>query len=413
MIDYFKVITITHHVIDVSEIDAYVVKTDGDVPIAQKLAAIKSSLDIEELCYLSTCNRVSYMLYMEAELDLDFIKRFFDLVNPQLHLMDEGHLTSLVSVYEGMEAIQNIFEVACSVDSMVVGEREIYRQFRDAIAFSKEHGLTGDNFRMIDRATVETAKRVYATTRIGEKPLSIAALAMDSLLAFQPDKSCKVVFLGAGETNQLLGKFFKRHLFERFVVFNRTLSRAQEMAESLQGEAFEMSQLAEVLDDFDVLVVCTASTQPIVDVETFRKIGSKNTDQKIVIDLSVPCNIHKQVFEQFQFNFINIDELKVLAEKNLAFRKQEISLAKEVIHQSLPIFRNIYQQRQLERALADLPKEIKKVKQKAIEEVFSDRMAKLDEPAKQLVLDMMDYFEKKSISIPMKTAKKAFELDEH
>lgn len=411
MIEHFKVITITHHVIDVAEIEDYIIRHEEEGDLVKKLQLIKDELEIDEMSYLSTCNRVSYMIYTHKEVDLDFINRFFDLVNPSLHLEDSSKLSNLVSVYEGLEAIQNVFEVACSVDSLVVGEREIFRQFREAINFARQNELASDNFRLIEKAAVETAKKVYSNTRIGEKPLSIAALAMDSLLQYQPSKDSKVIFVGAGETNSLMAKFFLKHEFTNFTVFNRSNHRGETLANAIGAQNLPLAALGTSGLDFDIMVVCTASTNPIITAEIYEKLIGEDHGKKIIIDLSVPANVSKAVVEQFPAEYIEIESLKSLAEKNLAFRRQEIGLAKAVISQQVNAFKALYQQRKLARALADLPTEIKSLKERVKSEVFKDRIEMLDEPAKMLISDILDYFEKKSISIPMKTAKKAFDLD--
>lgn len=411
MIDHFKVLTITHHVIDVAEIEDYVVKHETEGELVDQLQRIKEILDIEELAYLSTCNRVSYMIYTHKEVDLNFINHFFDLVNPQLHLEDSAKLSNLVSFYDGLEAIQNIFEVACSIDSLVVGEREIFRQFRESLSFAQSKGLAKDNFRLLEKTAIEAAKKVYSNTRIGEKPLSIAALAMDCLQQLAPSKDSRVTLIGAGETNTLMSKFFLKHGYHDFKIFNRSPLRGQVLADALKGTTVPLSELGAEPLAFDILVVCTASTSPIVTSEKYAKMVEGDSHKKIVIDLSVPANVSKDVVNGYDIEYIEIENLKSLAERNLDFRKQEIGLAKAVITQQVNIFKGLYQQRKLERSLSELPVEIKKLKEKVKTELFKDRISQLDENGQALISDILDYFEKKSISIPMKTAKKAFDLD--
>ena len=224
-------------------------------------------------------------------------------------------------------------------------------------------------------------------------------------------QNSKVVFVGAGETNSLMAKFFLKHDFSNFTVFNRSNHRGEMLANALGGKNISLAQLGDAILDFDIMVVCTASTSPIITTEIYEKLIGDDTGKKIIIDLSVPANVSKSVVESFHIQYIEIENLKSLAEKNLAFRKQEIGLAKAVISQQVNAFKSLYQQRKLARALADLPTEIKSLKERVRSEIFKDRIEMLDEPTKILISDILDYFEKKSISIPMKTAKKAFDLD--
>jgi len=91
-------------------------------------------------------------------------------------------ISKVADYHQGAECIKHIFEVASSLQSLVIGEREIFRQFREAYEMSRQFGLTGDNLRLLERFTVNAAKDVYTSTKIGEKPVSVVSLALQSLL---------------------------------------------------------------------------------------------------------------------------------------------------------------------------------------------------------------------------------------
>jgi len=405
MIDNFHIITLTHQTINVDQIGHFVMKYQSKDELQGRLQDLKSSFDIEEIVYLSTCNRVSYIIYKDSDLGEDFLKSFFRQVNPDL---SEDRLTKLhkfVSVFSGTKAANHLFELSASIDSLVVGEREIFRQYRDSYQQSVDWKLAGDHLRMLDKYTVTTAKEVYANTKIGEKPLSIVSLAIKRMLNINADHTQKVLLIGAGETNRLVGKFLKKYQFSDITIFNRSLDNAKDLSQSLDAKAYHISDLHHYDKGFDVMVVCTGSTESIISEDIYRNLIHRDESKKIVIDLSVPHNVDEAVQNGFDMHYVNIEQLRTLAEENLEYRKKEVGSAKKIIRNKLLQFHKVYQQRQIEKAFHEIPQEMKAVKERAITSVYAKQLEDLDDQARELVLEMMDYMEKKCVSIPMKVAK--------
>jgi len=409
MLDNYKILTITHHNLNVDEIGNFVVHHEGNEDLKVKLNLLKEQAHLQELIYLSTCNRVSFICYSNEEFDLDYIKGFFKIVNPELDEDKLKMISKFVDVYHGSKAVSHIYEVASSMDSLVVGEREIFRQFREAYQKSLEFGLVGDNLRMLENSTVKAAKEVYDKTRIGEKPLSIVSLAVKSLLETGISKDARLLIVGAGETNTLFAKFLKKYDFTNVSIFNRSLDNAAHLVELLNGKAYHLSELSSFDQGFDAMIVCTASTEPIVDSTIYRNLVRKESDSKIVIDLSVPNNVDSAVVEGFDMKYIDIEQLRHLSTENLEFRKTEVHAAKSLLKNQLLNFNNQFQQRQLEKALNVVPKEIKEIKERAIHKVYKKQIDLLDDNAQALIEEMMNYMEKKCISVPMRAAKKLVE----
>lgn len=409
MLDNYKVITITHHNLNVDELGHFVIHHKSKEELKERLEALKSDAHLDEIVYLSTCNRVSFICYSQEVFHAEYVKDFFKLVNPILSVEKLKKVGMFVDVYSGSKAVKHLFEVASSMDSLVVGEREIFRQFREAYTSSLEMGLTGDNLRILEIATVKAAKHVYANTKIGEKPLSIVSLAVQSLLEKEPSKDARILIVGAGETNTLFGKFLEKHKFTNVTVFNRSLDNAAHFKELLNAEALHLSELNTYSKGFDVLLVCTASTSSIIDTTIYRNLVRKETSEKIVIDLAVPANVDQTVVDSFDMTYIDIEDLRSLSNKNLEFRKKEVQAAKVLLKTQLIDFNNSFQQRQLEKVLTDVPKEIRQIKERALEKVYKEKIDQLDPEAQSLIAEMMDYMEKKCIGVPMKAAKKLVE----
>ena len=399
MISNFKIITTNHNINSISSIGDYAVQDEHKVDTFERI----KSLGINEILYLSTCNRVLYLFYSPEDIDKAFVSEFLKTIKDSSILVEE--YLSKVEVYEGEEAIGHIMEVAGSIDSLVVGEREIFRQYRSSYEEARKNAMIGDNLRILDKAIVKTSKSIYTNTRIGEKPLSVASLAMTSMLEIMPTPK-NIVFIGSGETNTLLGKLLINKVSAKHTVYNRSITNGKKLAKLLNGSAYPLDKLTKT-PDFDILIVCTGSQSLIWTNEMMKKVEEQYGKRKrVLVDLSVPSNIEATIGHNDHLDLISIENLNRLAEINLEARKNEIYLAKEIVADAKKQFRQMYNERKIELAFSNIPEEVNKVKEKAIEEVFSKRLDVESQETKKLIEEMMTYMAKKCISIPIKTAKK-------
>jgi len=405
MLDNFKLITITHHKLNVNELENFIIKYDDEAQLSAHLGTLRKSLNIEEVYYLATCNRVQLLLFTSQQIDAEFCEKLFKKVNPSLTKDAFTQASKFIDVYTGLEAIKHLFEVSSSIDSLVVGEREILRQYRQAYQKCLEIGITGDNLRLVDKFAVQAAKDVYANTKIGEKPISVVSLAIQKLLQADLSQQAKIILIGAGETNKLVGKFLKKHGFENITIFNRSLDNAESLSKMLNARAYHLSDLSEFSEEFDCIISCTGSPDVIIDEDVYDKILGADNSNKLLIDLAVPNNIDKSIESKFDVNLIDIEKLRILANENLAYRKDEVIIAKEILKKHVLNFEKIYQQRQIEKALSSLPEQIKQVKERALKKVYKKQIEQLNPEAQKLILEMMDYMEKKCVGVPMKVAK--------
>ncbi len=401
----FQILTITHQNLSVEELKHFVIPSDNKDQLVMKLDQLKQDFAIEELIYLNTCNRVSFIMVLDTHIDKAWTKSFLSAVNPSLPEVVVDKLPKFIDVLSGLDALKHLYQVASSVDSLVVGEREIFRQFREAYAFSKEYNLSGDFLRMVEQSTVNTAKYIYTHTKIGERPVSVASLVFKKVLQSSLDKDSKILLIGAGDTNRNIARFLGKHKFSQVTVFNRSLSNTGEIADLLDCEPLHLSDLKSYDGGFDGIIICTGSTQAIIDLPTYRSLLQKDTSHKVLVDLSVPRNISSEVVDQYDCDYIDIESIRSLAEENMSFRKQEVIQAQVIIQEKAEEFESVLQMRRLEKALSDVPQEIKAVKQRAITQVFKEDIDSLDAKSKEVLLQMMDYMEKKCIAVPMKVAK--------
>lgn len=401
LLNNYKVITVTHHSLNISDLGSFYITPHADESREDAIRRLKSTFGIAEWLYLETCNRVCFIFYADIQIDADFLRKFFQAVNPALHQEIINKIQKFVSHYEGEQAIKHVFELAASMDSLIVGEREIFRQFRKAYNYSVDNGFSGDRLRLLEKATVATAKEVYSKTKIGEKALSVVSLAIQALLKKDVQPDDKILLVGSGETNTLVGKFLVKHQFSNVAIYNRSIDNASELSSMLNAPSYHLRELDEC-GKFDIIIICTAANQAIIDTSLYQKmIGNDNT-QKVIIDLSVPRNVSEEVVDQFDIDYVDIESLRQLSEQNLHFRKLELEKARPIIFKNISEFQTLFQQRQLEKVLSKVPNEIEAIKERALEKVYKQRIEALDDSSQSLVREMMEYMAKKCVSVPMK-----------
>lgn len=412
--EHYKIITITHKTTHVSSLKDYLVQAtdEGDYP-ASRLSIIKEKLKINELLYLNTCNRVTFFFTSDEKLDAAFLVKFMKEINPAFdELLLQKHLDKTMS-YEGMEAIRHLFGVAASLDSLVLGEREIMGQLKLAYQNARNFGLCGDNLRLAMESCIVFAKKIYSDTRIGDKPVSVVSLAFRELMARGVAPETHLFIIGAGQTNNLVANLLEKYGFSKVTVFNRTISKAEELAARFsQGKAMHLSALSHHDEKPGLIITCTGAHDYVIGTEHFQNWDIHPKVPFTVVDLAVPADLDPEVRNQYAIDYIDVASLKELAEMNKEFRRNELVKAYQILDEFLVSFEHKFRERKLELALMDIPVQVKALKQKAVSEVFRKEMDQLDDNAKEILHKMMDYMEKKYISIPITAAKKTLLQDE-
>ncbi len=402
---YLKIIAFTHKQIELKELGKLVICQED---ITEKLLQVKAQFNIPELFYLATCNRVEFVMATPQVIDKDFTHKFIEAL--QIGLCS-GHMDTFLggaSIYKEQEALNHLLRMSCSLESLVVGEKEILAQVRKAYEQCKEAGLTGDYLRMVMARVVKTAKEVYTDTGIARKPISVVSLAYRKLKDLKLCSNARVLIIGAGETNRNISKYLQKHKFSNFSVFNRTLSKAEELAADLGGEAFTLDGLKNYNKGFDVIITCTSAIEPIITAEIYATLLNGEINKKTIVDLAIPNDTAPEVLAQFPVNFIEVHSLNEVAKSNLAERYQELTHAERIIENNIGEFLPLLKQRQIELAMREVPQKIKEIRKKALTLVFADEVETMDVQSREVLEKIMDYMEKKYISVPMVMAKEIF-----
>ncbi|TYP91557.1 glutamyl-tRNA reductase [Sphingobacterium allocomposti] len=397
-----KVIAFTHKHVELKDLGNLVICNEE---LEDRLINLKNALDIPEIFYIATCNRVEFVFCGAHELDDEFIANFMHRMNFCVPAERLQCYLGQVTRYAGMDALNHLFRMSCSLESLVVGEKEILAQVRRAYERCREAGFTGDYLRLVMDRLVKTAKEVYTYTNISRNPISVVSLAYRKLKETKLPENPRILVIGSGETNQNLSKYLKKHQHSNFVVFNRTLKNAQKLARELNAEAYSLSELGQYKKGFDVMIVCTGSPEAIIDVNLYRMLLNGETDKKVIVDLAVPNDVDAEVVAQFPVQYIEVSSLQAIAEKNKQDRYNELASADAIIQENIQEFLPLLKQRRVEVAMREVPEKIKEIKSFALNEVFAQEVSSLDPQAREILEKVINYMEKKYIKVPMVMAK--------
>jgi glutamyl-tRNA reductase len=373
------IVAFTHRNLPVSEIGNLHIEPDNQ---KDRLSSIKSDMDLGELMFLSTCNRVEFLFTSKMTVDSGFLQEFFNLLYPNLELEAKNQFAKTADVFRGMNAVEHKLCVASSVDSMIIGEREIITQVRGAYESCRKMGLTGDLIRIIMRHTIETAKKVYTNTSIAKRPVSVVSLAYHKLRDMDIPLDSRILIVGAGSTNTNMSRFLRKHGFTNFNVFNRTLSKAEKRADDLNGTAHELNTLKSFDKGFDVIITCTGSEHHILTPEIYESLLQGETSQKVVIDIAIPQDLSPKIIHKHNVKHISVEVLQKISNENLKARSKEMQHVEEIISEAMFEFAHIEQMRSVELAMRAVPNKVKEIKSTAMNEVFKNELSDLDEESR-------------------------------
>jgi len=301
--------------------------------VSEALADACEAGQLEEVVILSTCNRTEmYVIVPEGCVAVDKAHELIDWMANYHHLSVE-ELRRAAYHFEAQEALQHIVQVASGLDSMVLGEPQIFGQLKSAYAVASEAGTVGSEFGRMFPRVFSIAKRVRTDTAIGENPVSVAYAAVDLARHIFADlHQCHALLVGAGETIELVA----RHLIEagvrNIVIANRTLGRARELAQKFGADAVLLAEIPDQLLAADIVITSTASQLPILGKGAVEQaIKARKHRPVLMVDIAVPRDIEAQVGDLRDVYLYSVDDLREIVDRNLRSRHQEARKADVII----------------------------------------------------------------------------------
>lgn len=281
--------------------------------------------DISELFVISTCNRTE--IYGLAKNVSQLIELLCSQTTGTVELF-----RSLAYLKTGREAINHLYNVASGLDSQILGDYEIVSQLKQAVQFSKDHKFIHSFSDRLVNSVLQSSKKIKSETCLSGGSVSVAFTAAKYLKEKTDFTSNhKILLVGTGK----LGRNTCKNLIKYFgttniTLINRSEEKAIKLAIELNLNYAPMNELEFYVHESDIILLTTNSAEPI-----FLKSFLENTGDKLIIDLSIPCNVEAGADKLSNITLINIDQLSKIKDENLKKREAEIPKAKKIISQHL------------------------------------------------------------------------------
>ncbi|MCK5680869.1 glutamyl-tRNA reductase [bacterium] len=305
--------------------------------LPEVLRRLKDEAGLSEALILSTCNRVE-VYGISATLD-ECHKRLLKFL-ADYHQIDAKDFAENLYFHTDSAAISHGFRVASSLDSMVVGEPQILGQFKDAFAIASEELSTGLILNRFLHRSFFIAKEVRTQTKIASYAVSVSFAAVELAKKIFGDlNDMKVMLIGAGEMCELAARHFINQGVEQVLVTNRTLSRAQQLANEFSGIALPFDKFRGQLDQVDIILSSTGSPEYLIGPEELSQALKKRRNRPIfLIDIAVPRDIDPKVNELDNIYLYDVDDLQDVVTENLDQRRQEAELAEKLVAKEVEKF---------------------------------------------------------------------------
>jgi len=285
---------------------------------------------VDELFFLSTCNRVEFLFTSNhPEAGRAQVK---ELLTRHLAIPEQVLDPCLYS-YQDLAAVSHLFRVAASLDSMVVGEPQILGQIKSAYRQAGKHHTVGVILNRLLHKTFSVAKRVRSETRIGSCAVSISYAAVElARKIFGELRDKRVLLIGAGEMAELAAEHFLAQGVNQMEVANRTLERAVGLAQRFRAETIPFSHILDALQRVDIVLTSTGSLEPILTHhEVKQRMRGRRNKPLFFIDIAVPRDIEAAVNRIDNVYLYDIDDLQGIVELNKAERCKEAEQAEHII----------------------------------------------------------------------------------
>ncbi len=306
--------------------------------ISTGLDYLKSRPQVSEAFLLSTCNRVEIILatddtssaVMEAK---SFISRFKGIPSDRFD--------SALYTYQGEAAVQHVFRVAASLDSMVVGEPQILGQIKQAYQLATSRNSSGVILNRLLHKAFFVAKRIRTETAIGDNAVSISYAAIELARKIFGDLIGKTVLLiGAGEMAELAVEHLIRHKTAGIIVSNRTYERGMELAKRFKGKAIRFDEIIEALTVADIVISSTGSPDYVVSRQQVKNMMRTRRNRPIFfIDIAVPRDIDPEINTLNNIYVYDIDDLKGVINENVEDRKKEAVKGERIVDEAVIQFK--------------------------------------------------------------------------
>ena len=353
---------------------------------SESLRALASVLEVDELVYLATCNRVEVLYARGADVSIAVRRRRFH-AHFQRGLLGAEPAERVVRAWDGEGLVEHLYLLASGLDSARAGETEVTGQLRHAMSESLEAGLLGDALRPLLDETFRIAKRVRPVTegRIGRT--SLADVALDLVRARLAERRGAVALVGVSPMTERCGIALRSEGVP-LVVVNRTAANATSFAEQVGAELRTLDEFRAAPSTVSAIVLATGATEPVFDRAALKHIAS--AEAPLIVDLGVPSNVRAEDARDAGLPYIDLERVTRAADDNREAAMQELGVARAMIDDALDARRRRRWEALVDPAIVELRRRFSARAESEVERALRQELAGLGPEEREAVRRLSD-----------------------
>lgn len=318
----------------------------GAAELKKALHELRGAAPISELSLLSTCNRTEF--HGVSEQPDNALQHIRNWCRARLGLNEQAVSDSAFYQTQDLDAIRHMIRVASGLDSMVLGEPQIFGQMKTAYAQAVEHETAEQELHRVFRHVFTVSKKVRSDTAIGANPVSVASVAVRlARRVFSELEDAHALLIGAGETIALAARHLHSEGVAQINIANRTVENGMALAEEVNGHAMALANIPDAMHTADIVITSTASQLPVIGkgmVEQALKV--RKNKPIFIVDIAVPRDVEEQVADLDNVYLYSIDDLQDIVEDNRRDREAEVQRADAIIDLAIEEFAGQQAERQ-------------------------------------------------------------------
>lgn len=383
----------------------------SDEQLVHSLQHLREAQQVQEAVILSTCNRVEIYAVPNARRSteasalhlLEFLSRY--------HHVSMDALKQACYSHHGLAAIQHLFRVTASLDSMVIGEAQILGQVKSAYEDSRAAGGAGTILNRLFTKALSVGKRIRTETTIATGAVSISYAAVElAKKIFNTLEGKTVAIIGAGEMSELTAKHLVANGVSNVIVANRTYERAVKIAEKFSGTPIAYQSNLGFLIDADIVISSTDAPQYLITPRPLADIMRKRKHRYMfLIDIAVPRDIDADVNHIDGAFLYNIDDLEAVVASNLKERQHEATRAEQIVAEEAKRFHAQLQTLEVNPTIKALHQQFQQVVEAERAACFDK--ANLSDKQQAAIASMTQAIVKKLLHQPVKNLRQAVNDD--
>lgn len=355
---------------------------------------IKTAL--AELIIISTCNRIelyaasNQLAYSELEA---FLSEARGVPLQELH--------PYLYRFQDLDAARHLFDVAAGLDSLVIGEPQILGQITRSLELARGQNAAGSTLNRLFQAAIHAGKRARTETAISRNPASVSSLAASvAEKTLGGIKTANVVVLGAGEMAELTVEALRKRGVEQIRVVNRTLERAQALAQRWGAEAATFESIQELLSQTDILISSTGAPHLVVSAQMVEEAMRSRMERALVlIDIAVPRDIDPDAANIPHVRLFDIDGLNAQLEDSLTRRMDEVPRVRQILAEELLEFESYLKSLEMLPIIADIRQQAEAIRTAELEKTLR-RMPDLTQAERERIEALTQALVKKLLDHP-------------